>query len=497
MTDVISSFLDSITVTRQIVPKVYSKIALSNKSKAKLLQYQEKHVVRLINILLRSWIAFDGSDTGVGKTYTAAAVCKELDRIPIVIGPKTLLHNYRNVFEYMEVKVLDIVNYETITRGKTYAEYSYTSRKTAPYLTMVEPDPTVLNHSVYQWNLPANAIIIIDEGHRCKHTKTRNGKLLMSLLSVIKKQIPVLILSATIYEKFCDMQIPFYLFGLIPHVRNYQHYVKTIKHKYPQHHKSIKDKSQKDQTQALIIYEEIKEFTSRIRIKDLGDKFPSNQICAQQFVAEGSEEIAKAYGKIAKIMAQMKKFVPTNHLARIQKLKQEIELRKVPIFVEQTQLYVDEGKSVIIFVNYLATLRILCSQLAIRCKVYGSQTLAERQEAIDLFQSNKERIIILQMRAGGVGLSLHDLDGHHPRVSLINFPDSGSDLLQALGRAARSGAKSPVLQRIIFVANVEYEKKIMQNISRKLINISAINDGDLNGHRYQVTQIIRKEKHPK
>jgi superfamily II DNA/RNA helicase len=179
-------------------------------------------------------------------------------------------------------------------------------------------------------------------------------------------------------------------------------------------------------------------------------------------------------------------------LAKIQKLKQEIEFRKVPIFIEQAQLYLDEEKSVIIFVNYLDTLHILAQELDIKCKIYGDQSMEKRQEAIDLFQSNEERIIICQIRAGGVGISLHDLHGGHPRVTLINYPDSASDLLQALGRAPRAGAKTAVLQRIIFVANVDYEKKIMQNINKKLANISAINDGDLEGYKYKINRITRK-----
>ena len=74
----------------------------------------------------------------------------------------------------------------------------------------------------------------------------------------------------------------------------------------------------------------------------------------------------------------------------------------------------------------------------------------------------------------------------------MNYPNSASDLLQALGRAPRSGAKTPVLQRIIFVANVDYEKKIMQSINKKLANISAINDGDLDGHKYKINRITKK-----
>lgn len=497
----IESFLNGISDNKQPITKVYSKKVLTNDTIKKLFSYQAPQVIRLISILLEKHIALDASDTGVGKTYSACATCKELDRKPIIFCPKTLIFCWMAVLDFFGVKYYDIVNYETIKNGKTYRNKKCKSRKKSPYLDIVDPDPDDPHKSIYKWNVPKDAIIIFDEVHRCKNYKTDNGKLLASTKQLVQQKIPVLLLSATICEKFQDMKILFYLFGMIPNTRNYNHYLRTLRQSYPKYRVRTADYPRKadfilakENAQAMMIFEEIKNFTARIRVKDLGDKFPRNQFCAHQFVAEESDEISAAYEKIAKHMLALRENPGRNHLAKIQKLKQEIEFRKVPIFIEQAQLYLDEGKSVIIFVNYLNTLEILSLELDIRCKVYGDQTMEQRLEAIDLFQSNQERIIICQIRAGGVGISLHDLHGNHPRVTLINYPDSAADLLQALGRAPRAGAKTPVLQRIIFVANVEYERRIMQNINRKLANISAINDGDLEGYKYKVCHITRTKK---
>jgi len=223
----------------------------------------------------------------------------------------------------------------------------------------------------------------------------------------------------------------------------------------------------------------------------LGDKFPLNQFYAQSYVASDPDKISQLYAEIAVHMAELKKkqSKDNHHLARIQKLRQEIEMRKVPIFIEQANIFLDDNKSVVIFVNFLETLKILKAKLNIKCVIQGGQKLAERMGYIEMFQSNQERIIICQMRSGGVGISLHDLRGGHSRAVLINFPNSASDLLQALGRAYRAETKTPVLQRIIFVANVEYEKTIMENINKKLANISAINDGDLCTYNYKLKDI--------
>src|SRR5271154_6386388 len=301
--DTISSFLNDIT--KVTTPKVYSKKILSNNTKKKLLSYQESNVVRIINILLLYNVALDGSDTGVGKTYMGAAVCKELKRRPVIMCPKTLIFNWQSILEYFGIEAYDIVNYETLKHGRTYTTLKY--------------------KSIYQWKLPKDAILIIDESHRCKNPKTDNGKLLMSTRQAINNKIPVLILSATICEKFTDMRIPFYLFGFIPNTRNFNHYVRTLKNKYPNkikrsNYQRIADyQIARDNAQAMIIFEEIKDYIARIRIRDLGDKFPVNQWCAQQFIAEESDKISEAYEEIATHMLELKNNPGQNQLAQIQK----------------------------------------------------------------------------------------------------------------------------------------------------------------------------------
>ena len=480
--------------------KVFSSETLSNSTIRKLLPYQVPHAVKLIKDIVKNFIAIDGSDAGIGKTYIALAVAIELGRIPFIICPISVLSYWVNILDFFNLDSYAVVNLETFKNGKIYDDYEFkiSSRKTTNYLRFVDMNPDV-DPTFFRWNLPDDAILIIDEAHRCKETNTDNGKLLMSTKQLIKKKIPVLLLSATICEKYTDMKILFYLFNYIDNVRNFNAYIKSINNKYPQHIvRKLRGESQENLTKrrenarSLIIYEETKEYMSRIRIKELGDKFPSNQWCAQLFTAASAEEIAKSYIQLAEHMRALKEDAENkHHLAQCTILKMEIEYKKIPIFVEQAQLFLDEGKSVIIFVNYTKTLEEISSRLDIRCKVYGDQTKEERVQAIKLFQENKERIIICNMRAGSESISLHDLDGNYPRVGLHNFADKAATMIQALGRAVRSGGKSAVIQRILCVANVPYEQTVMKNINKKLIHISAINDGDLDGYKYKIKTITR------
>jgi superfamily II DNA or RNA helicase len=59
----------------------------------KLLSYQESHAKNIIKILKENNTTLDSSDPGIGKTYIASAVCKQMNLRPIVICPKMLFLN--------------------------------------------------------------------------------------------------------------------------------------------------------------------------------------------------------------------------------------------------------------------------------------------------------------------------------------------------------------------------------------------------------------------
>ena len=110
--------------------------------------------------------------------------------------------------------------------------------------------------------------------------------------------------------------------------------------------------------------------------------------------------------------------------------------------------------------------------------MHGKQTYEERIKNINNFQTNKEKIIICNIQAGGQSINLHDELGGHPRVSLIVPSYSSTQLIQALGRINRAGSKSPSTQRIIFCSGT-VEDHIAKKLKEKIKNLSSLNDTDL------------------
>lgn len=89
------------------------------------------------------------------------------------------------------------------------------------------------------------------------------------------------------------------------------------------------------------------------------------------------------------------------------------------------------------------------------------------------FQTNQTNVILCNIAAGGVGVSLHDTMGGHPRMSLISPTFNVKDYIQTLGRVHRAGAKSPVIQRVL-VASKTIEEKIIDIMEKKRISLETL-----------------------
>ena len=429
-----------------------------------LLDYQILHVQNLIGSLNKNNIAIDTSDTGCGKTYCALAICKQLKLDPIIICPKSIISNWKRICKLFKVKPLFVCNYETLRRCKYYKGENMT-RCSCPYLSFED--------KVFTWhNLKKNNIIIFDEAHFCKSKSTLNGKLLVSTLPYKK-----LLLSATLIDDIRSFEIFTYVLGWCNSVKRTKKYLMAETNNY----KSFGYISKK-------LYPN---YASRISIKELGDRFPKNNVIVDSYDDDNYNLIDEEYQKIKEYYKMLdekqdkinenKIFGKANKasiLADISFSRQKIELYKIEIIIDLISQYKENKYSIVVFVNFNKTLDMLSNLLDVKCLVHGNQTFEERKKNIKNFQKNKERIIICNIAAGGQSINLHDETGDYPRVSLIVPSYSSTQLIQALGRIHRAGSKSPATQRIIFCSGT-VEEHICKRLKDKVNNLSSFNDNDL------------------
>ena len=419
-----------------------------------LLPYQIIHVQNLVYSLQNNNTAIDGSDTGTGKTYAAIAAAKQLGLKPFVICPKSVLNNWKKVCQKFSVRPVCVVNYETIRRGKTYDQVG----------VRVKSSHVQIQDKTCTWKLPRNVLMIFDEVHKCRDVGTLNAKILMAVPNHTK----TLLLSATATDKPENFKVIGYKLNLYRSLRQAQSWINS----------TVRNGTFKN------IHREIYPAKgARMKISLLGDQFPANQVSADCYPVDGVQEIDEAYQEIKQALELLQEKEgqdKKNALVQLLRTRQRVELMKVPILVELCRDYLENDRSVVIFVNFNQTLELLSRELKCQCLIWGKQTDEVRERNLARFQADQERIIICNIRAGGVGISLHDEHGNYPRVSLINPSFSSTDLVQALGRIHRAGSKTPALQRIVFAAKT-VEEQICEKINLKLAFLSQINDGDLSG----------------
>jgi len=219
-------------------------------------------------------------------------------------------------------------------------------------------------------------------------------------------------------------------------------------------------------------------YGSRMRIKQIKDMFPFNTVIADCVEMECKEEIELEYKKIEQAVDILRKKEEStlSPLAAILYARMRIEQLKIPVFVKTIKEYLDDNCSIAIFVNFTGTLLTLADEFKTKCLIYGEQSLDERNAAINAFQTNDSRIIICNIKSGGVGISLHDITGKYRRISIVSPSYSAQDVLQTLGRIYRAGSKTDTLQKIIYCKGT-VEEELCESIKKKIQNISSLNDG--------------------
>lgn len=421
----------------------------------KLYIYQYQHLISLLYSFRLQNVVLDGSDTGTGKTYTTVALCKQLNLKPFIICPKAVLSTWKNVCDFFKVEYIGVTSYES---AKNCKQYDGSDRVESPYIQKMD--------NKYCWQLPKHSILVFDEVHRCKNKNSVNGKLLMSAKNKYQK---IIMLSATVSDTPEHFHIFGYMLDIYSSIKQAKNWVDGTMRE---------DMSRIDTSGNSCINQEIyPRRGARMVIKDIGEQFPKNQISVDCYYVD-KEDIDTVNSCFENIrLLKCKPSDNNDHLGKIVKARQKVENVKIPLIVELIHQYMDNGCSVVVFVNFLNTAYSVAKKIKTNCMIVGEQTSEEREQCIEDFQTNKSRVIVCTVQAGSEGISLHDKYGV-PRVSIISPPFSSVDLTQALGRIYRAGSLSPAVQRIVYCAGT-CEEAVCRKVKNKIKFTADINDCDL------------------
>lgn len=402
----------------------------------------------------------DSSHVGTGKTVVASHLAKKLNRPVAVLCPKAVIPSWQRELAEIGIEPLFVLNYERIRTGKT----DFMSKR---------------GKKIMQWKIPTDAIVFVDEVHKCKGPYTQNAQLLVSLVT---QGYSVHAMSATAAEDPTEMRPIGFALGL----HNLNKADKGLKSWFGWMMQygcfqnewnawELKRGSKLKDLNKVIYNKNVKKLT----VDDFPDSFKENRVFIEPIAFGSAAKIAKAYKELGITPEIITNLIENGTvedsdwvLVNLLRARQLAESLKAKDMADIARDFVDQGHSVVLFVNFTDTANALSTLL--KCKsIVGGQTAVERQQIIDDFQEDKEHVIVVNTAAGGTGISLHDINGNRQRISLISPTFNVKDHLQALGRIHRNGAKSDAIQKIL-VASDSIEEHVMRVIEQKSDNLNTL-----------------------
>lgn len=442
--------------------------------RARLLDWQPAAVEVLSKSLARHGVAVDASDTGTGKTTAALATAKLCGLKPLVICSKPGKPTWMQWAKHISIEI-DVLNYEKIRTGRT---------QHGTWETKVLRGGR--QWKSFRWTLPPKTLVICDEVHKAGAENSLNSKMVRALK---RQRIPTLLLSATLAENPIRMRAVGFALGLYEKEGDFRAWAMrngcTINrwNGFEYRYAKLRSESEREKSRTIMtrIHNAIFGVGKGVRIRTTDcPGFPDNKVIAEILDFEGSTKIRQAYSDMqAELDAldERQRNDASCVLTIILRARQRIELLKVPTFCEIAQDLVEEGNSVVLFLNFQDSIDAAAKILNTRCIITGKNP-NEREHWRSEFQEDRERILIANTEAGGESLSVHDLRGEFPRVTLISPTNKARGMKQLLGRAPRAGAKSKVVQKILYCAGTQEETTAL-TVAAHLNNLETLNDGDL------------------
>lgn len=183
-----------------------------------------------------------------------------------------------------------------------------------------------------------------------------------------------------------------------------------------------------------------------------------------------STQKARKYGEILKGLLTLRQLClwqtkdkSTNHHYN------NIQSTKIDYLIEMLEQILEEGHQAIVFSQFTTYLNIIQQYIEQKhwkySRIDGSQSIKKRQNQVELFQSRKNPIFLISLKAGGVGLNL-------TAASYVFIMDpwwNPAVEQQAIDRAHRIGQSNPLnVYRPIIKNTVEEKVLELQKIKREL-----------------------------
>jgi len=160
------------------------------------------------------------------------------------------------------------------------------------------------------------------------------------------------------------------------------------------------------------------------------------------------------------------------HLVRIEKLKQLAAAGKLEEAIRWIRDFLESGEKLVVFATHRDVVARLATEFSAP-SITGETPLADRQAAVDRFQSDPEcRVIVLNTRAGGVGLTLTAASN----VAFLELGWTPAEHDQAEDRCHRIGQERSVTAWYL-LADGTIDAEIETLLEAKRTIVEAVTEG--------------------
>ena len=400
-------------------------------------------------------------EMGLGKTIqTIAFLLSEKNKKSIIITPTSLIYNWRSEFE----KFAPTMNIKVVHGNKENREFTKDEIKDIDVL--ITTYGTLRNdHDLYD-DITFD-FCIIDEGQNIKNPLSQSSEVVKELKAKVKFALTGTPIENNLIELWSlfDYILPGYLYSK----------------------RKFRDKFMKGENGSEELKKLIRPFILRRLKSDVMSELPDK--IEKRFLIEMTEEqkkVYKAYVDDVNVKMKEKDFTTDkitifSYLTKLRQLTLDPSILiegytggsgKIDVTVELIQDFIKEKHKILLFSQFTSVLDSIKKVLEAEGIEYfyldGSTKASERVQLVNEFnESNKVKIFLISLKAGGTGLNLTSAD------VVIHFDPWWNPAIedQATDRAHRFGQKN-VVEVIKLIAKGSIEEKIikLQESKKEIIN---------------------------
>ncbi|MBR3250410.1 MAG: DEAD/DEAH box helicase [Erysipelotrichaceae bacterium] len=414
-----------------------------------------------IKTMLRHKRFLNSNEMGLGKTMEAVAVGESIPGKKLVVCPASLRFNWRkeihNINKDAEIDIL-------------YSKDEYHAGK----------DWTIIGYPSLEKHLSSLItegfkVVFFDEAHFIQattrgHAASKRAKAALELGNAIEYVYPITGTPKTNRNKNLYNILQLLKHPIASKKGSYEEYAnRYCGGCYAKGREDTKNSHDRE------LHERIAPWMIRhLRSEVLPDLTKQRIIIDAEVNLTEYEEAMKRYREVSKDPALTGRQRYAASLGELQRARVALAKEKIPTTIDLAKDFVNSEESVVIITCFRSVVKAIEDKFKSKCvKIIGGMNDAQKQESIDKFQSGECPILVMNVIAGGVGITLTKA-----HIAIVNdYEFTVGNMVQAEDRICRAGQKEHCLIYYVSAIGSMLDESFMAMLTEKSSSINAVIDG--------------------